>query len=598
MKSEVELWEVCLREAGFQHHVRIHRDLETSRKRVEHEGLAFLTITLPRFEKDLLSAISSGRIGSNHFAGFRRSGGLPAFLSGFLCQVFDKKGVLRDDASSSVLRSLRQVLLLLSKVEYEVSDQRKAAAVKAYIATDGQLVELNDRLRNIFRSSARVLLGDFLREVEHRLYWRDWMPGHSTGALATGESPNGRYNNATWTERLQNVLRWEDELTTCPSEIYHSSEDITVLAREDEPPAKLVLVPKTMKGPRVIVEEPVYAQYVQQGIFHLMSDVLSQPRNRGLLDSFGWHDQEPNRTLAREGSMHSGFATLDLSEASDRVSLELVELLLDSVPFLRDAVFACRSERVQVGRGQTVQLRKFASMGSALCFPIESMVFYVIASIALAEHNAVAPSALRTSRKYGTIRVYGDDIIVPSTVAQSAARWLETFGLKVNVDKTFTTGHFRESCGSDWFHGEDVSVFKLRTPLPAKRRHLESLRSTIEFHNRAYSQGWFLVAEHVENLIKRIIPACPRVPVGVRASALWSYDEPTAVRHHRDLHRPEYRVLLFREVKPRDRLEGYGALKKTIVRRSHDPHAVDHLERGGRSRCVGVNIGWICDTPL
>lgn len=603
MKSEVELWEACLREAGLQHHVRIHRDLETSRSRIKHEGLAFLTITLTRFEKDLLRALSLGRIDSNLFLGFRRKGGLPVFLSGFLRQMFDGKGVLRCDFDPSVLRSTRQVLLLLSKVEYPVSAVRKREAVKAYVATDERLVELSDRLKNIFRSAARGLLWEYLSCVEQRVLNRDFLPRHSTGVLATRESSNGRWANTTWTERLQEVLRWEDDLALCPSEVYHYPDEISVLARHEEPAAKLVLVPKTMKGPRVIVEEPVYNQYVQQGIFHVMSDVLAEKRFRNLSDSFSWASQDPNRDLAQLGSQDGAYCTIDLSEASDRVSFELVNLLLDSVPFLRSAIFASRSEYVDTGEFGTIRLNKFASMGSSLCFPIESMVFYVIASIALADsQGAIAPSMFRSSSKYDNVRVYGDDIIVPQIAAQSSLSWLESYGLKVNVDKTFTTGYFRESCGSDWYRGKDVSVFKLRQPLPAKKRHIERLRSAIAFHNHAYSMGWFRVADHVSNSLDAIFGRIPRVPQGLDTTALWTLGPPTAVRRHPKYQSPSYRTLVFREVLPRDEVAGYGALKKSLTVMGSSSGGLpftaasttvdDHLMRNGRSRCVGVNIGW------
>lgn len=590
MKSEVELWQACLSEAGRLHCVRTQRDEAYALSRIKEEGMAFLTITLPRFEKDLLSAISSGRVGSNHFAGFRQRGGLPTFLSGFLRQLFDEMGFVRTDLDPAVLRSVRQILLLLSKVNLPVAPKRESMAIEAYVRTDEELVELSDRLRSIFRSAARVLFQDFFREVEARVYSRQWVPRHSSGALATRETPNGRWSSATWTERLQEVVPWWDDLTTCPSEIQDS--EVTVLARDEEKPARLVLVPKTMKGPRVIVEEPVYNQYVQQGIFHVMSEVLRLRRFRHLYDAFTWDSQVPNRNLARFGSIDGSYATIDLSEASDRVSFELVEDLLDSAPYLRSVVFACRSGSVKLPDGRLQNLRKFASMGSSLCFPIESMVFFTIASIAQAETHAIAPSMLRKTLKYGELRVYGDDIIVPEAVAQNALHWLKAFGLKVNAEKTFTTGLFRESCGADWYHGMDVSVFKLRQPFPEKHHQFELLRSAIEFHNRAYEAGWFLVAECAERILDKVRPRIPRVPIGTRSHALWSYGSPTAVRTSPTLHRTEYKTLVFREVKPFDELDGYGALKKHLHSEGSQPMEKDHLLRGGRSRCVGVNIGW------
>ena len=587
MKSEVKLWITCLDEAGSTFSVRTLHDKAYALSRIKDEGIAFLTITLPRFEKDFLQSLAQGRVSSDSFLGFKRKRGLPAFLWGFLSRVFDVDGTLKYNVDPSLIKGIRQILLLLSKVEYPVSELRNVQAIEAYVATDELLPELSEDFLMKFKEAAESLLGDYLRRVESKIWSRDWTPRHSGGALATRETSNGRWSNRTWTNRLQAIIPYWDDLLTFPSE---SPEDIIVLARHDEPPAKLVLVPKTMKSPRVIVEEPCHMQYVQQGVFHVMSEVLRERDFLELHNSFSWDSQDHNRLYAKLGSIDGSFATIDLSEASDRVSLQLVEQLLAGSRYLRDLVLSCRSERVKLPDGRVHVLNKFASMGSSLCFPIESMIFYVIAEMAEASVRAVGPSTKRL-RPSGRVRIYGDDIIVPTEVAHTAFGLLETYGLKVNVDKTFYTGRFRESCGSDWYAGSDVSVFRLRHPLPRKARQHELLRSAIEFHNAVYYDGWFLVAEYLRRSLVGIVPYIPRVPLGTRAHALWSWEGPYVVRTSRTLHRTEYKVLLFREVKPSDELDGYGALKKSFVNLGNEIDA-DHLQRAGRSQCVGYSIGW------
>ena len=588
MKSEVELWITCLNEAGDHHDVRTQRDSAYALSRIKDEGIAFLTITLPRFEKDFLSCIKQGRVSSDAFVGFSRKRGLPKFLSGFLSKIFDNDGTLRTDVDPNLIRDLRQVLLLLSKVEYPVSETRNRQAIAAYIDTDALLPEqLSSDLIERFEKAAESLLGDYLRRVESKIWNKSWIPKHSGGALATRETSNGRWSNNTWTDRLQAVIPYWDDLLTFPSE---SPDDVVVLARNEEPPAKLVLVPKTMKSPRVIVEEPCHMQYVQQGVFRAMSETLRESKFSKLFMSFSWDSQDHNRVLAKEGSINGNFATIDLSEASDRVSLQLARSLFMGSRFLRELVLACRSESVSLPNGELLELRKFASMGSSLCFPIESMVFYVIGEMAVASVAAIGPSYKRM-RPSGLVRIYGDDIIIPTEAAHVAISLLEAFGLKVNAAKTFTTGPFRESCGSDWYNGVSVSVFKLRHPLPQMARQHELLRSAIAFHNLVYDQGWFRVAEYVRKSLLSIFPHIPRVPVGTRAHAFWSWDGPYAVRTSRTLHRSEYKVLKFREVKPSDRLDGYGALKKSFENLGNEADK-DHLQRAGRSQCVSVSIGW------
>lgn len=593
MKSVVMLWVASLKEAGDQHRVRIDRDLAYAESRVEQEGLSFLTITLPNFEKDLLTAITQGSIGSNLFPGFRRRGGLPAFLSGFLCQLFDRDGKLRADADISVLRTVRQILLLVSKVELPVSPRREREALQGYIDTDASLEEIPRGLIRDFRDASRALLAPFLATVESRIWSGDWIPRHSSGALATRESFNSRYSSRVWTERLQAVLPWWDDLAVSPRELIDHVDEFSVLASDQEPPSKVTTVPKTMKGPRIIAEEPVWNQFVQQGVLSVMTEVLSEERFRPLADIFSWSDQEPNRELARLGSIDGSYATLDLSEASDRVSLQLVEALLDQHPFLREVVLASRSEKARLSSGEVIVLKKFASMGSSLCFPMESMVFFIIEALAWAEHEGIVPSQLRV-RGLPRMRVYGDDLIVPQTVAQTLSQRLEAYGLRVNTRKSFTTGPIRESCGADWYLGVDISVFKVRALLPETVHQSEPIARAIELHNRAYLAGWTGVAGVVEESLRRLFYRVPRAPVGTRIPALWTWDElvSNAVRHDPKLQRIQYRGFMLRQAKPVDPLQGYGAFKKFALPHSVEREA-DHLERDGRSRYAGVHIGWL-----
>lgn len=591
MKSVVMLWIACLSEAGDQCQVRTHRDEAYALSRIEDEGLAFLAITLPAFEKDLLTAVSRGYIGSDLFCGFRKRGGLPAFLSGFLLRVFDTSGSIRADPSPQHLRALRQILLLMSKIELPTSQVREEAAIAAYIDTDRGLedVSLSLDLIERFEEKVRAVLLPYLSAVESLLYSGEWLPRHSSGALATRESYNSRFSFRTWTERLQKVLPWwEDSGIGVTESLDH---DVLILAPDEEPPVRVALVPKTMKGPRIIAMEPVWNQFVQQGILHAMTEVLERPTFRPLADRFSWKSQEPNRELARVGSLDGSFATLDLSEASDRVSLELAELLFSRTPFLRECVLASRSLRASTPGGETITLNKFASMGSSLCFPVESMVFFIISLLAIDESMEHGTDA---NRPVGlpTVRVYGDDLIVPEAAALSLKALLESYGLKVNARKSFTTGLFRESCGSDWFMGCDVSVFRLKSPLPSSRHQLELMDKGIQFHNRVYDAGWYGLGKAVEDHLKKVYPPLPYVPIGTPTSALWSWDKVSARRLSTTLHRHEVKTVVFRQTKPIDPAEGYGALRKFFQPHGDEPRDKEHLERDGRTRYAGMNIGW------
>ena len=84
-----------------------------------------------------------------------------------------------------------------------------------------------------------------------------------------------------------------------------------------------------------------------------------------------------------------------------------------------------------------IRLKKFAPMGSALCFPIECIIFGSIVRLANREKGVNTE-----------FRVYGDDLVVDDRIFLKVIELLEVFGFRVNVDKTFFPYHpFKESCG-------------------------------------------------------------------------------------------------------------------------------------------------------
>jgi hypothetical protein len=85
---------------------------------------------------------------------------------------------------------------------------------------------------------------------------------------------------------------------------------------------------------------------------------------------------------------------------------------------------------------------------------------------------AVSPTA-RPGRDF---RVYGDDIVVRKSIAREVITLLAKVGFKTNARKTFVEGPFRESCGSNWYKGEDV------TPMTLDRK-LDSLENLFKFIN-------------------------------------------------------------------------------------------------------------------
>lgn len=348
--------------------------------------------------------------------------------------------------------------------------------------------------------------------------------------------------------------------------------------------------------------EPTAMQYAQQALLEAILDSLRSwtgtHRSRRLrFDSLnrllGFDDQTPNQEMAREGSLKGNLATLDLSEASDRVSNQLVREMLRNHPHLHGAVDACRSRKADVPGHGVFRLAKFASMGSALTFPIEAMVFLTIIFIGI-ERELNMPLDHRTVKRFSEqVRVYGDDIIVPVDYVQSVVGELEAFGFRVNTSKSFWNGKFRESCGREYYSGEDVSIVRVREFFPTQRQHATEVISIVSLRNQLYKAGYWQTTRWLDGRIRDVIRHFPDVlpssPVLGRHTFLGYQAEKTGD----ELHNPLVKGYVVSAVPPPDKLDGAGALLKYLIKRGTDATAdVRHLERAGRPHVVKIKLRW------
>lgn len=218
-------------------------------------------------------------------------------------------------------------------------------------------------------------------------------------------------------------------------------------------------VPKTVDISRLICVEPTLNTLFQLGFGACLEARLRQ--------CFGIdfaRQQDVSRELARRGSLDDGSfspVTIDLSSASDSMSLKMLEFFLP-----RDFVSWLKDLRCEAGfrGGERVTLNMVSTMGNGFTFPLQTMFFACIVSAA-ARVNGVALVRTR-GHTLGNFSVFGDDIVCPKAIARDVLRLLRLTGFKVNTEKTFVEGPFRESCGRDYYRGHDVRgvyVSKLQT---------------------------------------------------------------------------------------------------------------------------------------
>ena len=600
MKSLTSLWNVLANEMASRCSTSTTMDINTVQGRIEHEGMSFLTITLPTFGKDFQYCLDQGFVVPKSFSSFRKTGScLPSFLRGFTGQVFDTgTGVLLNDPNIEAIYAVRQLTLIFGKMLLPCSPERERKAMSEFVQCDEEVEDIETTLPESdlsdFERMARLLYRDLFSHLDRKIWNGEIIPKHGPGAVAEKLSSNGKFQSQYWTDRLEEVFHVGDFLYPNCGFIKSTFEGdgIHFLEPGSELPSRVVSVPKTQKSPRVIAIEPSTIQYVQQGIL----EVVTQKIHSTFLSGFiGTEDQEPNQLLAQKGSSDGTLATLDLSEASDRVSSKLVRSLMHRHPLSRKAVFACRSERASVPGHGVISLSKFASMGSALCFPFEAMVFLTIVFLGIEReqgHRFTKKSELMDF--LGEVRIYGDDIVVPVDYVHTVVDLLEHFGARVGLNKSFWNGSFRESCGKEYYDGHDVSIVKVRRVFPSRRQQVAETVSLVSLRNQLYQFGNWETVKWLDGWIPDLLRYFPKILPTSSALGRHSFLGYVSEKEDEHLHRPLVKACVESSVSPRDPLDDSGALLKFFLKRGVEP-AFDekHLERAGRPRAVYIKTRWV-----
>jgi len=576
------------------------RDLVTIRSRVKSEGLSFLTITLPLFCRDLERALANGAIDSSMFRNFRKIGAIPAFLQGMLSQLFDREtgGVNDDfDDSPTIVEGVRQICLAFKKIEVDCTPERTAAAFSSFTEIERSLQTYSASREDVerFISVSSILWDGALVDINPL----ECRPQHGPGATAEGISGNQKYLWRNWHDRLEPYFPLID--SAYPIGIPLDAPElnvVTIVLPEQEQPVRVISVPKTLKSPRIIAIEPVCMQYAQQGLRDVLYHVIETAEFSA--GHVNFRDQSINQRLAIIASKTGRLATIDLSDASDRVPRSLALEMFRSNPALRDAIDACRSTRAKLPDGSIIDpLFKFASMGSALCFPVEAMYFYTICVVACLEAAELPVNRRNCFTVSRGIHIYGDDIIVPSMYAMTVLDNLRKYNCKVNANKTFVSGSFRESCGTDAYKGYEVTPTYVRKLHPENRQQADRIISRVATANSFYKKGYWQTARLMFEQLEKLIGPLPYVSENSPGLGRTSFLGMRSIeRWGKKYQQFEVNCLVPRPIYRTDRLEGYGALMKSFLNLEALKNPLVsrdalHLEHSARHGAVALKRRWI-----
>lgn len=344
-------------------------------------------------------------------------------------------------------RILHQVLTFISRLNIPDREDLLEESLEAYCAVqEGLDLPQEPLLLQCLKDTIECWFPNTI-EVYESLYG-DWVPKHGNGAVAEGNL-----------DKAQKYLSFQTDGTLEDFDLLTGGLGFPRPIKEGlDRTARVVFVPKSATALRTISAEPAILQFYQQGCLRSLIRYIAHHQYLRTRIDTSWPDI--NRHLAWEGSFDGSFSTVDLSSASDSVSWALVSYLFRDTP-LWPMLDATRSTHVILPDGRRVEQRSFAPMGSALCFPVECIIFSAITDVAV---------GARGPYRHSSYRVYGDDIVVEKEHTEFLLCLLSDLGFKVNQDKTFWQQPepepielypYRESCGGEYIHGYDVTPVRI-----------------------------------------------------------------------------------------------------------------------------------------
>lgn len=386
--------------------------------------------------------------------------------------------------------------------------------------------EVEEKLRNLtippFVENLRNIMEVIFEEWEPDHF----LPRHGGGAVAQRDIRGVGQKNSAFKlyDRLSNLYGRDQsdyELQNGWGSLWpHESVDDLTAMPSHNVSSRLKFVPKDWRKTRSICMEPVEYQWAQQGVRLWYERTLSD----GILgEHVHLRDQTKNQDAATHGSLFQSVDTIDLSAASDSVAWELVKAVFP--PKVLKHLGATRTSIVEVPGGKNVRVAKFAPMGSALCFPVQSTIFSaVVLMVGIAYRYGVdwnQPYVFENADTFkdlyaqtfgayfteedvtGDYRlqpfyVYGDDIICDKRITSNVMDALVQLGFEVNREKSYTGPVlFRESCGIFSFNGYDVTPLIFKVKRATRRMSVTSLDSYIQLANRAKAYGYVQLRKHV-----------------------------------------------------------------------------------------------------
>lgn len=346
-----------------------------------------------------------------------------------------------------------------------------------------------------------------------------FLPSHGSGRVAEQGIWGSNQKNQHFSVPLKLSYLLDKTFPDWRTRVLPDASRSSTISKVGLDHSRLRFVPKNWKTTRSICMEPIVYQWSQQATRlwyeHLMRDSY-------LHRYVTIEDQTNNQNGSEFGSDFGLVDTIDLSAASDSVSWDLVKKIFP--PTILKWLAATRTTKVLSPKGEIIKVKKFAPMGSALCFPVQSTIYSSIVILAMILRSDptrqlqysdvlnldIQKELQRTSTKdfsftkykLQPFRVYGDDIICDTRITSDVIRMLQELGFSVNTEKSFTGNQaYRESCGTHHFDGSDVTPYTYKVKSVGPKMPISTTSGLIDHCNRALDYGYLNLRRHLKNIV-------------------------------------------------------------------------------------------------
>jgi hypothetical protein len=482
------------------------RDREFIIRRIKNEGFTFITHTLPILMTGLLNLLEHGTVsfpqlklqrGTNYPQCFRR-----------MFEIVMNEHNYNASVQATAMDLIYNISTAFKKLRGRPNMDNHQQQYDDFVKVDSDLGKISEEFLTSpeiepIMSSIATQWGVFASGLS--LDDLECVPRPGPGATVGNLPKHARYSPSVLYKSLNDVFPYEDWFYSHPWDVCQESRSFLQLSKAavSQPHSEYLLVPKTFLKWRGICKEANEVQFLQQALRRQLYARIENHLSKGI----PIRNQEVHQELALTASENREKATIDESEASDRIARLLVWHMTQLTPDYRDALMAVSTKYVKppkwANTTELLETKKFAPMGSAVCFPIMSLVHYFLIKAIILVHCPDRSIKVLTGL-CNQVSVYGDDIVLPSSMIDLVYEWLPKFGMKINQTKSFAKSFFRESCGCHAYKGMDITPVYIKytnfssTDASDAKTLASLLAAESTLHNRGKTRTAKFLRDHIE----------------------------------------------------------------------------------------------------